>query len=208
MDSNFHTHNSYVVLTASLELASGMGSYVKVKLQPLKFDRPYRLSRRFGSDRFLEILLPSLDSSKAPASFRNLGEWGIERFRQWILHGPHHFLGRTWAPFFVRPEKGKAIKSTKTEGLGSDPKQAPENRLFLFAENGDDFHPATLGRFPAKSEDVDSRTVLAREGLLDWLLQTANNTDEPYLKLFSRIALGMTVLFVRRTVPVLILHRP
>ena len=180
---DFVSAGQYVVLSASLETnRSPNGPFFKVSLNPLKFEFPHRLDRRFGSDRFLEISIPSAS--------RSLGESSTDCIIEWLVKHPHHLLGLKWAPFFIR--KADPKKRGKEEGFGPEPKLEYLERVYLFAEGGNGFQPRSKGEYPPKGERADNHTNLPRTGLLSWLLQPKHNAKQPYLKLFSRIALGMS----------------
>lgn len=106
---NFVNGGQYVVLSASLKMndSSSNGPFFKVVLNPLKFELPHRLDRRFGSDRFLEISIPSS---------RSLSD--SDYLVEWLVKNPHFFLGRKWAPFFIR--KADPKKRTKDETFGPE----------------------------------------------------------------------------------------
>lgn len=179
---DFVNAGQYVVLSASLETnRASNGPFFNVSLNPLKFESPHRLDRRFGSDRFLEISIPSAS--------RSMGESSTDHIMEWLVKHSHHLLGLKWAPFFIR--KADPKKRAKDEGFGPEPKLEYQERVYLFAEGGTGFRPRTKGEYPPKGEHADDHTKLSRTGLLSWLLQPRQNAKQPYLKLFSRIALGM-----------------
>ncbi len=183
---NFVSSGEHVILSGSLESnRSSSGPFFKVSLNPLKFELPHRLNRRFGSDRFLEILIP------APS--KSLSESSADHLIQWLIK-PHFFLGRKWSPFFIR--KADPKKRAKVEVFGPEPKLEYMERVYLFAEDGNEFRRRVGDEYPPKGEDVDSHTELSRPDMLDWLLQPRENEKQPYLKLFSRIALGMSPIFL------------
>ncbi|RYP41058.1 hypothetical protein DL767_001219 [Monosporascus sp. MG133] len=180
---DFMNGGQHVVLSASLETSSTTtGPFFKVSLNPLKFELPHRLDRRFGSDRFLEILVPS------PS--RNLSESSADYLIEWLVNHPHILLGRKWAPFFIR--KADPKKRAKDDGFGPEPKPEYVERVYLFAEDGNEFHQPRGEEYPSKGEPVGSHSRLSRSGLLSWMLQPQQNGSQPYLKLFSRIALSRT----------------
>ncbi|KAH8673530.1 RNA-dependent RNA polymerase [Xylariales sp. PMI_506] len=157
-------------------------------MQPLTIELPHRLGRHFGSDRFIELTIPQIMSRNLPDYVKARGEAGAEALLDWLLKGFHHFLGRKGAPIFVRPVKvTKAV--TGSDGIISMKKET-QDRLCLFAETADSFR--SFGYFPPTDVDVDRHTTVTRRCLLNWLLQFSNNTDQPYLKLFSQIALGLS----------------
>ncbi|RYP06587.1 hypothetical protein DL765_009423 [Monosporascus sp. GIB2] len=189
---DFTSGGQHVVLSASLETSrTTTGPFFKISLNPLKFELPHRLDRRFGSDRFLEILVPS------PS--RNLSESSTDYLIEWLVNHPHILLGRKWAPFFIR--KADPKKQTKDDGFGPEPKPEYVERVYLFAEDGNEFHQPRGEEYPPKGEPVGSHSTLSRSGLLSWMLQPQENERQPYLKLFSRIALSLS-----RTTPTVVLR--
>ncbi|XXH05177.1 hypothetical protein Hte_011602 [Hypoxylon texense] len=197
LNDKFSTLDQAVILTATLTAStSKTGPPFLLKLSPLKLDLPHRLSRRFGSDRFLELVVPSLGS----ADVKNHGETAVESFQRWLVDGPHLLLGRIWASFFQKSALPKKIMNDKT--MGPPSKTIYQERIYLFAEDGNDFHRLEAGkRWPSKGEPVDRHTRMERGSLIDWLLQVPNNQTQSVLKLFSRIALGLS-----RTYPTIILQ--
>ncbi|RYO81292.1 hypothetical protein DL766_009764 [Monosporascus sp. MC13-8B] len=178
---DFTSCGQHVVLSASLETSrTTTGPFFKVSLNPLKFELPHRLDRRFGSDRFLEILVPS------PS--RNLSESSADYLIGWLVNHPHILLGRKWTPFFIR--KADPKKQARDDGFGPEPKPEYMERVYLFAEDGNEFHQPRGEEYPPKGEPVGSHSRLSRSGLLSWVLQPQKNGSQPYLKLFSRIALN------------------
>ncbi|KAI8964087.1 RNA dependent RNA polymerase-domain-containing protein [Daldinia sp. FL1419] len=206
LNDKFCTRDQAVVLTASLTAnPSKNGPLYFLKLNPLKLDLPHRLSRRFGSDRFLELVMPSLGSQDV----KNFGERAIESIHQWLVNGSHVLLGRVWASFYLKPALPKKT-ITNENTLGPQSKTIHQERIYLFAEDGNDFR--RLGKeehWSPKGEPVGMHTRMRRGDLIEWLLQTPNNQTQPVLKLFSRIALGLS-----RTHPTVVLrpeqirHRP
>lgn len=187
LNDKFGTRDQVVVLTASLTAnTSKNGPSFLLRLNPLKLDLPHRLSRRFGSDRFLELVIPSLGSQ----DIKNFGESAIESIQQWLVNGSHVLLGRVWASFYLKSALPKKI--TNENALGPQSKTIHQERIYLFAEDGNDFRRlGTEERCSPKGEPVGMHSKMRRGDLIEWLLQTPNNQTQPVLKLFSRIALGM-----------------
>ncbi|KAI1457185.1 RNA dependent RNA polymerase-domain-containing protein [Annulohypoxylon moriforme] len=187
-DNKFGTTGQVVILTASLSTnTSKNGPLFTLRLNPLKLDLSHRLSRRFGSDRFLELIIPSTNSQ----DLRFLGESGIESIQRWLVKESHVLLGRVWTSFFLKPALPKKINSENT--LMPQTKTIYQERIFLFAEDGNDFHRLGAGdHWSPKGESVGMHTKMGRGSLLDWLLQVPNNQGQSVLKLFSRIALGLS----------------
>ncbi|KAI1376759.1 RNA dependent RNA polymerase-domain-containing protein [Hypoxylon crocopeplum] len=205
LNDKFTTTDQVVVLTCSLTAnTSRTGPLFALRLSPLKLDLSHRLSRRFGSDRFLEVIIPSMGSQDV----KNLGESTVESIQRWLVNDSHVLLGRVWTSFFMKPSLPKKINNSNT--LGPQSKIIYQERIYLFAEDGNDFHrPKAEDRWSPKGEPVGMHTKMGRGSLIDWLLQVPNNQKQPILKLFSRIALGLS-----RTRPTAIVqpeqirHRP
>ncbi|KAI0180103.1 RNA dependent RNA polymerase-domain-containing protein [Hypoxylon sp. FL1284] len=197
LNDKFSTVDWVVVLNATLASnTSKTGPVFHLKLSPLKLELSHRLGRRFGSDRFLELVVPSLGS----LDVKSLGETAVENIQRWLVDGPHILLGRIWASFYVKPALPK--KATNDNAMGPQSKTVYQERIYLFAEDGNEFHRLEAGsHWSSKGEPVDRHTKMGRGGLIDWLLQVPNNQKQPILKLFSRIALGLS-----RTYPTVILE--
>ncbi len=125
-----------------------------LRLQPVHLDRPTRLSRRFGYDRFLELLFPSPADTSAgsPAALKN--EDLKSEILRWLVLMRHSFLGREWAVFFTKDAGYKKPQTRMT--LGPEPAQVSKERVYMFAEDGFGFgtrpgtRPRRVGRGAAK----------------------------------------------------------
>ncbi|KAI1212373.1 RNA dependent RNA polymerase-domain-containing protein [Annulohypoxylon truncatum] len=205
LNDKFGTTDQVVILTASLSTnTSKNGPLFTLRLNPLKLDLSHRLSRRFGSDRFLELVIPSMNSQ----DLKPIGDAGIESIQRWLVNESHVLLGRVWTSFFLKPSLPKKISSENT--LVPQTKTIYQERIYLFAEDGNDFHRLGAGdHWSPKGEPVGMHTQMGRGSLIDWLLQVPNNQSQSVLKLFSRITLGLS-----RTHPTVIVqpeqirHRP
>ncbi|KAL7626367.1 hypothetical protein AAE478_003139 [Parahypoxylon ruwenzoriense] len=197
LNDNFCTADEVVVLTASLTAnTSKTGPPFNLRLNPLRLDLPHRLSRRFGSDRFLEVVVPSMGSQ----ALKNFGEHAIESIQRWLINDAHVLLGRVWTSFFIKPSLPKKVSNENT--LVPQTKIIHQERIYMFAEDGYDFHRLEAKECCSpKGEVVDKHTKMGRGSLIDWLLQIPNNQEQSVLKLFSRIALGLS-----RTKPTVILQ--
>ncbi|KAI1373468.1 RNA dependent RNA polymerase-domain-containing protein [Hypoxylon crocopeplum] len=187
IQNSFRSDADAVVLTASMSLKqSAAGLEMLLELNPLRRERSCRIHRRFGSDRFLELRIPDLDSWKLPG----LPEEGLENIvARWLSHDPHCFLGRNWAAFWVRNEGRKP--TTKVSDVGPDPKVLGFERVSFFATD-DVNHLPTQRCLSVDGNDPRRLPKCTRDEMLQWLLQFDKNWDESYLKLFSRISLGLT----------------
>ncbi|KAI2469302.1 RNA dependent RNA polymerase-domain-containing protein [Annulohypoxylon bovei var. microspora] len=197
LNDKFSTTDEVVVLTASLATnASKNGPFFTLRLNPLRLDLSHRLSRRFGSDRFLELVIPSMNSQ----DLKFLGEPGIENIQRWLVNESHVLLGRVWTSFFLKPSLPKKINIDNT--LVPQTKTIYQERIYLFAEDGNDFRRLGAGdHWSPKGEPPGMHTQMGRGSLIDWLLQVPNNQGQSVLKLFSRITLGLS-----RTRPTIIVR--
>ncbi|KAI1261954.1 RNA dependent RNA polymerase-domain-containing protein [Xylariaceae sp. FL1019] len=199
MRDNFTSPDEVVVLTASLTLnTSKTGPLFTLRLRPLKLDLPHRLDRRFGSDRFIELIMPA-SHSKEIKDFVRRDKSAWDSIHCWLVRDSHVFLGRVWTSFFTKSAETEKVKRDDT--LRPDVVTLMRERIYMFAENGNDFDLTTAQSFPPKSELSAKHTKMTRQGLLDWLLQIPQNQGQSVYKLFSRIALGLS-----RTQPTVVLE--
>ncbi|KAI1114849.1 hypothetical protein F5Y14DRAFT_450706 [Nemania sp. NC0429] len=195
MSDHFRMTDQIVVLTASLSLnAAKVGPLFKLSLQPLRLDLPHRLDRRFGSDRFLELLIPSSNSKDLKALSRGNESAVIRAIQTWLIEGPHFLLGRVWRSFCIKQATPKKIY--KDDTLRPETITILQERIYLFAEDGNDFILTEVKpSISPKLQTTTSHTKMKREHLLEWLLQiqqNEKNRKQSVYKLFSRIALGLS----------------
>lgn len=145
---------------------------VWLELEPLKCEQSSRLFRRFGSDRFLEVRIPSLESW-------HTDEPDIqETVAQWLTAERHAFMNRQWSAFYVRD---RPMKSQLADGSkGREAKVVFYDRVLFLAEAG-------TNPLAAPS----SLPVISRTEMLDWLLALKDQDAQSYLKLFNRVSLGI-----------------
>lgn len=177
-----------VALTGSLKMLEQPGGGIfEFKLNPLKIERTYRLARKLGHDRFFVLSVPSIEPQHLPPHVRSDPN-AQQSIVDWLVHSEHSFLGRKWRAFYVKPEStrkaGPYSSITLNEG---------KFRVYLFAENGCDFAASTIGgeKDPRKMNHMP----MGRKELIEWLMSFKNNRDEPALKFFSRIGLGLSTSF-------------
>lgn len=173
IDDCFDGDSQAVVFTATLHITdAATGSPIRLELEPFKCEQSCRLFRRFGSHRFLELRVPSLESWQAD-------EGDVEEVvAQWLTSGRHEFMTRLWSAFYVRD---RSMKTQLGEGpQGQEPKVVFYDRVLFFAE---------AGISPSAARSVGP--VLSRTEMLDWLLALQDQDAQSYLKLFHRVALGM-----------------
>jgi hypothetical protein len=188
---DFRSGSTAGIFVAEIDVSRSTtgGPTMKLVLHRLKRDKSCRLYRRFGSDRFLQLLFPSAHSWNFPSLQKQDAD---KIFLRWLTGALHVVAGRRWAVFWAKAEKKSRKKKKKKTGFGSTQEQNfQSNRIFFFAEDGQRFADATtLGSPPHKSELPTARMKCRRDVMLDWLLQVQENAWQPCLKLFSRISLG------------------
>ena len=188
--SDFFSRGQAVVFVASMDWArDANGPMFSARLHPLALDDSYRLGRRFGPDRFLELICPSLYSGTVPAFLQDNDD-AVDQVIHWLVREPHWFLGRQWAPFYLKDVGYK--KPTKEVRLGPEPKPVVKDRIYLFAEDGSTFTESRAHSRLSTKDEVKSgvRTKLKLPEMLEWSLELTRNTEQPCLKLFQRTALG------------------
>lgn len=168
--------NQQVVYAASLDFNRDSKASLQLTLQPLKLEPSHRLGRRFGADRFLELLVPSPDSSNLPPSVKDQGSF-FDELVQW-LGVDHAFCGRSWTAFYTK--SGGSRKPVRDLQFGPDPRPIFRERIFFFAGR-DHVQPCTFPDLPLA-------------GMLDWALDLKRraNRSQPFLKLFQRISLVLS----------------
>lgn len=185
MYNNFESEgDALVMLTATMHATkSKHGPAMQLELHPLKREQGSRLLRRFGSDRFLEVRIPSIETWLGD---EDDAEALVAR---WLANESHSFMDRYWSAFFVRDRSEKS--EIKDDKHGQEPKVIFNERVLFFAESGRQLPNARPKIFTlAKSMGPPARTACSRTDMLNWLLNFSQNDDKSYLKLFSRIALG------------------
>ncbi|KAL2270613.1 hypothetical protein VTJ83DRAFT_2797 [Remersonia thermophila] len=188
----FESRGNAIVMSAALEFnPNDSGPLFLLDMKPLHFEESCRLARRFGPDRFLEVLIPSPTGSSAPKIVK---DGGAEEIIRWLIETPHSLVGRQWQAFYSK-DAGyrKPVKELK---LGPDAKASFKERVHFFAEDGVGFRQAVIrsGRSIPK-DSVRQRAKIKVSHMLDWLLQFEHNEKQPHLKLFSRIQLGLSKTF-------------
>ncbi|KAK4235595.1 hypothetical protein C8A03DRAFT_46294 [Achaetomium macrosporum] len=190
LTGNFESRGQVVVMTATLEFnEKKTGPLYLLNMKPLSFDQGCRLTRRFGPDRFLEILV---SSPTAPAVVKAVKDEGVDQLVRWLTQTPHSLVGRQWQAYYTKDAGYR--KQAKDFRLGPDAKPIFMERVHLFAETGHNFSRASLRRGEELPLETSSqrRTEIRVSEMLDWLLQLERNEGQPHLKLFSRIQLGLS----------------
>ncbi|PNP37791.1 hypothetical protein TGAMA5MH_10276 [Trichoderma gamsii] len=197
----FQTKVKTIVLSAELVYNQDeTGPLYILRLNPLKLDVGHRLARRFGADRFLEIIFPPPSASTdGKPKIIDDDKDSLKKIVDWLIRSCHYFLGRFWRPYFVRP-----VKPNKGSVTSKGP---PSARLYLFAYDGDFFRPPnTADGIPLLQEahEIDNRKKMKLSDLLRWAvnIDDIRNREQPITKLFSRLTLSLS-----RTWPTVELER-
>ncbi|KAK4097624.1 hypothetical protein N658DRAFT_510235 [Parathielavia hyrcaniae] len=194
--SSWGGRGNIVVMSAALEFnPAKTGPLFLLDMKPLRFDEGCRLTRRFGPDRLLEMLIPSPSAMNAPAHLQAaMKDGGAEQVTQWLTNNQHCLVGRRWQAFYSKDAGYR--KPAKDFRLGPEAKATFKERVHFFAEDGLNFRPVDIrSRLGIPHDTVQRRTRLPVSLMLDWLLELERNEDQPHLKLFSRIQLGLSKTF-------------
>ena len=173
-----------VALTGKLMLLDQpKGPCFDFHLNPLKLEPSYRLSRQFGSDRFCVLGIPGLGPDGLPSYLRPDHVTAREEIIDWLVSVNHKFLGRTWRAFYTKPDasKKKGVRNSMKDG---------RYRIYFFAEDGDGFlDEGRRGEADPRVLDRSRKTVRA---MIEWFMPFKTNLNQPSLKFFARLALGLT----------------
>lgn len=183
-----------VLLSGSLKFNSGSSPtdpFFKLRLHPMKLDLSHRLGRRFGQDRFLELDIPHLAGRHVPRLLQELGDRGRDLVIEYLVDGVHLLCGRNWKPFHCKPkEKDRKRDILKDYNDDDASAAATAYRLFFFAVDGNGFR---IVKSPLQETSyAGNHFKLSISALLNLLRPTRKNTNESYLKLFSRTALALS----------------
>ena len=154
-------------------------------LNPMKLESSYRLSRKFGGDRFCVMSVPGFEASDLPKQLKGSQEKVRAALVKWFVSTELQFLGRKWRAFYVKTDSRKK-KKTAFKGQKSS---KPGFRVFLFAENGKDFSKGATGEHDPRKVHHQPMTVSA---MIEWFMSAKENLDQTCLKLYSRLALAVS----------------
>lgn len=171
-----------VYLTGDLKFPDHAHSSIfQFSLKPLKVETSYRLSRKFGGDRFCILGMPGIERLPPYLKINP----GIMRARivDLLSHTDMSFLGRRWRAFYLKPDFGKKARSASSSSFNEI-----KYRVYFFARDADNFE-----REGAESEQDGGnhhRSKIELEEMLNWFMPFKNNINQPCLKFFARLALG------------------
>ena len=174
-----------VYMAGKLRYNSSSDPLFRFQLEPLRLDYSHRLGRRFGHDRFFEIDIPNLTGRQLPKALEQVEHLMSQVVIQWLVDEHHHFLERTWSPFFIKPKDRKDRKAASASGKSSTEDPEPVHRMYFFATDGSGFRD-----YGIQLESSQPHAKISTEVLLDCIRPTSENAAESYLKLFARTALG------------------
>lgn len=185
LEQNLEMNGEAVVLTVTMHpTQSNVGPYMRLELHPLKREQSSRLFRQFGSTRFVEVRVPTVESWPS----------GVDKTEalaaRWLTRSSHQFMERTWAGFYVLERSIKVEMAGGQHGSGS--KSVFYDRVMLFAEQGKGLGEPYLAKSlgPSNMDGHSPRGACSRYAMVNWLLNLKANGAQPYLKLFHRISLG------------------
>lgn len=159
------------------------GPIFDFRLNPLKLESSYRLSRKFGSDRFCVITLPGLGSDDMPTHLRSDHVVIRDYIIRSLANSEHYFLGRKWRVFFTKPSAPKK-RMKLSRGVFNDAKY----RAYFFAVDGAGFRSeGHTGEQDPRRPPHQRMTV---EQLIQWFMPLKLNQQQLSLKLFARLTLG------------------
>ena len=145
---------------------------LNLQLKPMAFGDSYRLARKYGFHRFMNIIFPSLELQDLPGYLRQKGDSARNAIYDWLVNGVHYLLGRQWKVFYSKPKDSNSKLSKELNG---------RYRLCFFAVGGRCF---------SRAHPSPDQRIVPLKDMLEWFLPFKSNKDQPLLKLFSRLQLG------------------
>lgn len=174
-----------VHLTGDMKFSDQAHSSIfQLSLKPLNVALSYRLARKFGSDRFCIVGMPGLE--RLPPYLKINPALVRARIVDLLSNTDVGFLGRSWRAFYLKPDSTKKNRSTSSSF--NDVKY----RIYFFARDGDNFQRE--GSEPEDDGGNHHRSKIEIEDMLNWFMPFKNNLNQPCLKFFARLALGL-ILF-------------
>lgn len=160
----------------------------------MKMEMSCRLFRRFGNDRFLVIGVPALDEKNIPKHLHKDWEAVREKVIAWLAHEEHLYFGRIWKAFYMKAKPDRKRKAVESSQYGEI-----RHLIYFFATDGCDFQSPGQ-KPPRKGEAVNAHTPMEISELWEWFCPREQNKEQTYCKMFSRMALGGTLLAHEKSV--------
>jgi hypothetical protein len=179
-------HFENIALTGNLSFRGCRdGAIFDLQLNPMKVGRSFRLARKYGGDRFCVIGIPTLCPRDLPSDLKQRAVEAREAITSWLVESEHHFLGRVWRAFYIRPQE----KETRPRGASISKSNEIKNRVFLFAVDGNDsaFRQGTI-RYADNANCKHSPVSI--DEMIQWFMPLGPNREKPSLKLFARLRQG------------------
>ena len=174
-----------VHLTGDLKFPDHAHSSIfQFSLKPLKVAQSYRLARKFGGDRFCIVGMPGLE--RLPPYLKINPAIMRARIVDLLSHTDMSFLGRRWRAFYLKPDSAK-----KTRVISTNSFNEIKYRVYFFAQDGFDF-PREGAEFEEEG-GIHYRSKIEVEEMLNWFMPFKNNINQPCLKFFTRLALGLVL---------------
>ncbi|KAI9660480.1 MAG: hypothetical protein M1821_009830 [Bathelium mastoideum] len=177
--------SSDVVLTGSLSFNTvSKDKLFRLRLEPIKSEKSCRFQRKFGSDRFLYVSVPSIQEPPKGLGFLKGQETALaSRYRQW-LGSDHKFLGRTWRVLMVETKQSK--KTSR------QPIAISNQRLILFATSEMTTSAPDSRQMMTYSPFAERTSAQSLHEIIDWFLPISKNLEQPFCKAYARLELGFS----------------
>ena len=147
------------------------GPLFRLELQPLKIEPSYRLKRKYGPHRFFHLGFSGTEPRDLPPFLKSNADDAGDIIRAWIKSSCHELLGRKWKCFYQKDQQASTRKRKETRFEFNEPRA----KFFLFAEGG-----------------IGIDMPLTTKKMIEWLIDVRKTGNESCLKLFSRVALGLS----------------
>jgi hypothetical protein len=183
-----------VVFAGSLKFNSKKtGPLFQFRLSPIKLEQTHRLGRRLTHNRFLEIDMPGILSDDMPDHLSlKLKDLTQKCIWDWFWAGPgHSCLGYKWKPFFKKDVERKPQKQSD-QNLATAKGIKNLHRVYFFAVAGRDLR--AVDKPLEEAWEIQKDLEISVGTLLEMIRSSEENKHEPALKLFSRTALGKSVM--------------
>lgn len=162
-------------------LSQGPDVPLSITLNPLSRTKGNRFFNRFGSDRFLHLVLPPL--SKQSGLPDAVLQQRLARITDWLADEEIVLMNRTWRVFYIRE---------KTTGKKSDLGKTMQAVFFAVkgVGIGDNLSDQEIDILGFNKSDKKIRQEMSVEALLQWHIPLTGNLSMSVPKFWSRISLG------------------